>query len=140
MQVGKDIYSFRVRIFILLYPSELGWQRSGWGKARLFNFTYIGISNKCMHLFVFLWVLSCVWMFCLQLCTCTTQYLLPVEVRRSCHDPMELELWLWATIWVRGVKLSWSARTASVLTCWATSPAPSLVSVLVLPGHLKQLV
>jgi hypothetical protein len=33
--------------------------------------------------------------------------------------------WLWGAMWLLGIEPRFSGRAASVLNCWAISPAPS---------------
>lgn len=52
-------------------------------------------------------------------CTCRDH-----KGQKKVSAPLELELQLWATMWMLGIKPQSSARAVSSLNWWAISPAP----------------
>ena len=71
------------------------------------------------------WVSVCrsVYLYVCMLPTCV-YYLQRPE---GCQNTLNLELQLWATVWVLGIEPGVSTRAASALNCWATSPVFNLL-------------
>ena len=70
----------------------------------------------------------CVWVFCLRV-SALHECLEPREARRGQHISWnKSNRWLWAIIWVLGIKPWTSGGAASALTYWATSLVPFFFS------------
>ena len=73
--------------------------------------------------------ISCVWVFCLCVCLCSTCVPGVLRSLKSPPDALELELELTeASVWVLWTKPWSSGRETSALNGWATSPAPVLMA------------
>lgn len=77
-----------------------------------------------LPLWFFLRFLLCIWIFCLRVCRCTICVSGAVEARRGHQIPENWSFrWLWAWVYVVGIKPGTSGRTVSALGHWAISPA-----------------